>query len=114
MEVRQIADRADLETLFEAPLALLFKHSLICPVSARAFGEYERFLADVDVATPTAWVDVIGQRDLSRTIEERTGVHHESPQALVLVRGEVRWDASHGSITSAALADALQLAGSRE
>jgi bacillithiol system protein YtxJ len=114
MDPRQITDAADLDTLLEAPVALLFKHSLICPVSARAFGQYRRLLEEGGVGVPSAWLDVIGQRDLSRAVEERTGVRHESPQALVLARGAVRWNASHDAITSAALAQALQLSGSGE
>ena len=105
-EPRQIEDEAELERLFTAPRALLFKHSLICPVSARAFAEYRRFL-DADGSEPNAWIDVIGQRPLSRAVEARTGVRHESPQAILLESGRVLWSASHGAITSAALEAAL-------
>ncbi len=52
------------------------------------------------------WIDVIGQRPLARAIAERTNVRHESPQALLLEGGEVRWHASHGAITQESLAEA--------
>lgn len=98
----EIRDADALEAAFRAPHFLLFKHSQICPVSARAFAEYRAFSsAHPDV--PTAWVDVIASRELSLSVAERTGVRHESPQALVLATGAPLWDASHGAITEASL-----------
>jgi len=104
MEPRQIEDQDELERLFAAPRILFFKHSLICPVSARAFGEYRRFL-EPRTSQETVWIDVIGQRPLSQLLAERARVEHESPQAILLEAGEVRWHASHGAITQAALTD---------
>jgi len=103
MEPCQLEDRAELERLLAAPRVLFFKHSLICPVSARGFREYRRFLEPRE-REPTVWIDVIGQRPLSQLLAERTGVAHESPQALLLEEGRVRWHASHGSITAESLA----------
>lgn len=106
MDPRQIGSREALDAALAAETFLLFKHSLICPASTRAFEEYRAFLA-AHPEVPTAWVDVIGQRPLSRAIEQRTGVRHESPQALLFVGGEVRWHASHSGITRRALSEAL-------
>ncbi len=105
MDLSQIADDEELERALTAPVFLLFKHSLICPISATAFNEYRHFLAgEPDVAT--AWLDVRGQRPLSQAVEARTGVRHESPQALLLANGEVVWNASHSAITRDSLASA--------
>ncbi len=106
MEPKQIADESELESALAAGPFLLFKHSLICPISTRAFAEYKRFLAE-HPGTPTAWVDVIGQRPLSQAVARRTGVQHESPQALLFEEGSVTWNASHGGITHDSLATAL-------
>jgi bacillithiol system protein YtxJ len=102
MNPDQIAGEADLERAFAAPAFLLFKHSLVCPVSAQAFNEYRHFLA-AGGAPPSAWLDVRGQRALSQAVAARTGVTHESPQALLLRHGAVAWHASHGEITRASL-----------
>jgi bacillithiol system protein YtxJ len=110
MELIQIADADALDAALSAPAFLLFKHSLICPTSAAAFNEYRHFLAgrdDAEVEIPTAWLDVRGQRPLSLAVEARTGVRHESPQALYLSRGRAVWHASHGAITRAGLREAL-------
>ena len=102
MDSRRILDEADLDGLLAAPRSLLFKHSPICPTSARAFGEYRRWLAG-GARIETAWLDVIEQRPLSLAVAERTGVRHESPQVLLFEGGRVRWHASHGAITRESL-----------
>ncbi len=105
MDPIQISDESALDATFAAPFILLFKHSLVCPISARAFEEYRAFLSKhPDVAT--GWLDVIGSRPLSLGLAERTGVKHESPQALLLEGGVVRWHASHQAITVASLEEA--------
>ncbi len=104
----QIQDRAELETALDAELYLLFKHSLVCPVSRWAFDEYEAFVkAHPEVAT--GWIDVRGQQEWSRWIAEKTGVVHQSPQALLIRGGKVIWDASHDEIRREALSEALAL-----
>jgi len=106
MDPIQISGEEALASALGAPRFLLVKHSPICPISARGFAEYRAFLAE-HPDTPSAWIDVIGQRALSLAVAERTGIKHESPQALVLCDGVVTWHASHGAITRAALAEAL-------
>lgn len=81
---------------------LLFKHSNTCPVSAAAYGEMERVMS-----AEVGLIVVQKDRELSREVEQRTGVRHESPQALVLRRGEVVWSASHFAVTAEAVEDAL-------
>lgn len=101
----QIADAQALDELVarshDAPV-VLFKHSLTCPISAAAYREMTQLEADV------ALVVVQKARDISREVETRTGVRHESPQAFVLRNGEVVWTASHWSITAAAVTDAVR------
>lgn len=98
-------DEAALERAVAAPRFLLFKHSLVCPISAAAFAEYERFVA-AHPEVPTGWVDVIAARPAVRALAERTGVKHESPQALWFVDGRVAWSASHAGINATSLARA--------
>ena len=110
-DYRLVAETSELERLIEAsrqaPL-WIFKHSLTCPVSSRAFGEYRRFLAERPEGDGAVYavVEIQNARDVSAAIAERTGVRHESPQALLLRGGEVAWHASHWSIRAEALAAA--------
>ena len=93
---------AQLEAAFAAERFLVFKHSTRCSISAAAFEEYSRWSeAHPDVVT--AWIDVIQDRPLAQAVAEHTGVRHESPQAILLVHGAARWNASHGAITRVSL-----------
>jgi bacillithiol system protein YtxJ len=100
-----VSDAAALEELFarshNEPV-LLFKHSDACPISARAYRQME------EVKTPVSIVVVQRSRDLSREVEARTGVRHETPQALVLRNGRVVWNASHFDITSDVVEQAVR------
>ncbi len=42
-------------------------------------------------------------------IEEHLGIRHESPQAIVISRGNPIWHASHFQVTAKALEDAIAL-----
>jgi bacillithiol system protein YtxJ len=97
-----IATEGDLAPLFAAPLAVLYKHSPICPTSGAAYEEMLAFRRRTHV--PVYLVDVIKHRPLSRALAERTGVTHASPQAIVLQEGVTAWHGSHYEIQAEALA----------
>jgi bacillithiol system protein YtxJ len=81
---------------------VIFKHSTTCPISAAAYNEMSRFEGEV------ALVEVQRARSLSKEIEQRTGVTHESPQVLVLRKGKVVWDASHWRVKADAVKEAVK------
>jgi bacillithiol system protein YtxJ len=83
--------------------ALLFKHSTRCPISARAHEEVERFHEESGL--PVGAVHVIEDRAVSDYIAERTGVKHETPQALLWRDGATAWHASHHDVTQQNLRD---------
>ncbi len=77
----------------------VFKHSLTCPVSFSALEEYRAFIGqDGSAGTGFAVVEIQTSREVSTELARRTGVRHESPQALLLRDGEVVWHASHWRI----------------
>ena len=100
-----VGDRQELEHLIarshEAPV-LLFKHSTTCPISAAAYREMKQLQTEIAI------VVVQRAREVSREVEARTGVTHESPQALILRDGEAVWSASHWRITTEAVESALR------
>ncbi|MFL6212176.1 MAG: bacillithiol system redox-active protein YtxJ [Pyrinomonadaceae bacterium] len=100
-----VEDRAALDELLarshESPV-ILFKHSLTCPISARAYREMQQFAGEV------ALVVVQRAREVSRAVETVTGVQHESPQAIILRNGRPAWSASHFDITADAVAQAAR------
>ena len=85
----------------------IFKHSLICPISTRAWAEYRDFVAEAgDGQADFAVIEIQNARPVSNAAAERTGVRHESPQAILLVDGRPIWNASHSGITARSLAEA--------
>lgn len=87
------------------PRVLLFKHSPICPVSAAAREQWQRFLDDRP-DLPALFVDVIADKPVARGLAQACGVPHASPQAILFESGRPAWDASHGAITVESLAAA--------
>lgn len=85
---------------------VLYKHSAICPISARM----EREIAMLtDASDPPVYrVVVQDARPVSDAIADRFDVRHESPQALVVYDNAVLYDASHSRIS----ADAIRTARS--
>ena len=84
---------------------VIFKHSLTCGISAGAYDQMAELEGEV------ALIEVQRARELSREIEDRLGVAHESPQVIVLRNGQVVWNASHFKITVDAVAEAVRAAG---
>jgi bacillithiol system protein YtxJ len=77
---------------------VLYKHSAICPISARMQKEVAALTEPDD--PPVYRVVVQEARDVSDAIEERLGVRHESPQALLVYQDTVPHDASHSRISA--------------
>ena len=84
---------------------VIFKHSTTCPISATAYDEMEQVAGEVIL------VEVQRARELSREIERKTGIRHESPQVLVLENGKVVWNASHFKVKARAVEEALSRSG---
>ncbi len=74
---------------------LLFKHSTACPISANIHQEIQNVATD-----KVNLVVVQTARDVSDEIATRTGIRHETPQAILLRDGRPVWNASHFRITA--------------
>lgn len=73
---------------------LIYKHSLTCGISDNVYHDVAEVDADVNI------VIVQTAREISNEIETRTGIRHESPQAIILKGGSVVYHASHYDITA--------------
>jgi bacillithiol system protein YtxJ len=76
---------------------VIFKHSTRCSISSTALRRVEQSIVIPDV--DFYFLDLIAFRSLSNKIAEIFGVHHESPQILLIKSGECTYDESHLSIT---------------
>jgi bacillithiol system protein YtxJ len=101
----KIADAEALEEVLarsnDAPV-ILFKHSTTCPISSAAYKQMSEVKTDVSL------VVVQSAREVSSEIASRTGVRHESPQAIVVRNGAAVWSASHFDITAKAVEQAVE------
>jgi bacillithiol system protein YtxJ len=87
---------------------LLFKHSLTCPISARAFRELQTFLDGADAQLGYTLITVQKARPVSNEAASTLGVKHETPQAILIRNGREVWNASHFDITADSLRRAIR------
>lgn len=89
---------------FFSPL-LLFKHSYRCTLSCLVLDRLDpHHLHSVD----QFWViDVLQYRELSNFISKSLSIRHESPQALILYKGECIWEEDHMDIHPTDIAEVL-------
>lgn len=83
---------------------VIFKHSSICPTSARANDEMQS-LSNADV--PVYRVVVQEARDVSDAIADDLDIRHETPQVIVLSGGSPVFDTSHHRVREEAVREAL-------
>lgn len=105
-QFNQIKSVEQLDDVFaqssEKPV-VIFKHSVTCPISAGVYEIVRNVEGEVNL------VIVQSSRNVSNEIAARTGIRHESPQAIVLKDGKVIYHASHYDITSSDVNEKLRI-----
>ena len=78
---------------------IFFKHSLTCPISARAYAKVSEALKNKIIQDDLIYLVIVpAQRNFSNYIAEKTGVIHESPQIIVIKNKQVIYNDSHDAI----------------
>jgi len=99
MNWKILSDPSQLETIktesAQKPV-VIFKHSIRCSISAMAKGRLER--AQAPEGVDFYYLDLINNRGLSNQVADEFGVHHESPQILIIKDGQCIYDESHNGI----------------
>ena len=103
-EITSVDEWKEVLKLSDAQKILVLKHSTTCPISARAFREFESF----DTPLEKYLVKVRESRSVSNEMESDLGVKHESPQVFLVGDGEAVWNASHQQINRTELAIATK------
>ncbi len=101
----EINSTEELENLFEQSFEkpiVLFKHSLTCPISAGVYQEVSGANADINL------IIMQRARNVSTEIAEKTGIRHESPQAVIIKDGKPMYHASHYDVTAEDIEKSLQ------
>lgn len=104
LNIERVKTQGQLEDMIDLSaerLVLLFKHSTACPVSARAYAEYQDFVSSTGGDTPLrcGLILVIENRPLSDWVSLKLGIKHESPQLLLVSNRKAIWHASHYRLT---------------
>lgn len=87
---------------------MIFKHSTRCSISSMALSRLERSWTEENSAKVTPYyLDLIANRSVSNKIAETLHVMHESPQVIVLKGGRSVYNASHMSINSSDIVNAI-------
>lgn len=99
----------DVESLMhqDSGTHVIYKHSFNCAVCIFSKIKVEELLEEHENEADFHFVNVTKNREISRKIASETGVHHESPQVLVLKGGKVYWHASHSAIDKDQLEEAI-------
>jgi bacillithiol system protein YtxJ len=97
----QLESIAQLETIVESSNnkpQVIYKHSSTCGISRMVLNMFtESYNMDLDI--DLYFLTIQHHRDVSNRIEDKFEVRHESPQLLVIKKGEVVFHTSHGAIS---------------
>lgn len=105
MEKKNIHTIEEFQAILEKSSAFLFfKNSTTCPISSKAFAEFDAFTNQYQ-NIPAYYLHVQQSRELSNYIAEAFQVKHESPQILYFTNKEVVWHTSHWHITEKSLTE---------
>ena len=75
---------------------VIFKHSTSCSISSVVKNRLEKSESPTEI--DFYYLDLINFRDVSNAVASLFQVHHESPQILVIKKGEYIYDESHYGI----------------
>jgi bacillithiol system protein YtxJ len=96
-ELTEESQLAEIKEQSHTRPVLIFKHSTRCSISTMAKSRLERAITPEHVAF--YYLDLIRYRTLSNLLAEVFGVHHESPQVLMIRGGACIYDESHNGIS---------------
>src|SRR5436305_6597724 len=100
MNWNYLTDEGQLEeiiSLSQTKPQVIFKHSTRCSISAVALQRLQK--AQQPDGLDFYFLDLLAHRPLSNKVAEVFGVHHESPQVLLVKDGKCIFDESHLGIS---------------
>ena len=99
MDWKVLREEGELEQIIQRSQSrpqVIFKHSTRCSISSVAKNRLES--SEAPPGADFYYLDIFGYRSLSNKVAEVFGVHHESPQVLVIRDGVCVYDESHMGI----------------
>lgn len=84
----------------ESEPQLIFKHSTRCGISHRVLKNFEAEWNSTEHSGSLHFLDLLAYRGISDEVAKRMSVVHQSPQVLILFKGEAIANASHQDISA--------------
>lgn len=97
IQLTQSTQVEDIIAISEQKPVIIFKNSNRCYISKFALRNFEGSFTN-PTESPCYMVDVVGDRLISIELADRFKVHHESPQLLIISKGQAAFNTSHESI----------------
>jgi bacillithiol system protein YtxJ len=101
---------SNIDTASATKTQLLFKHSTRCSISVTAKNRLDK--APQPQNADCYYLDLLQYRDISNAIAEKFKVHHESPQVILINKGEATYVESHLGIEWDDIEEQLKIATS--
>ncbi len=99
-KLEKIAVLEEIKTQSIEKPVLIFKHSTTCSISATALNRLERkWDATKLPKLAPYYLDLLRYRDISNQIAQTFGIEHQSPQVLLIAKGECVYHTSHLDIS---------------
>ena len=108
--LESVEELSELETLSKEKPVVIFKHSTRCSVSFMAQSSLKSSFDQVANEIHFRYLDLIRHRNISNEIASRFGVHHESPQLIILKGGKVIGHTSHSGVSTSFIRSKLAAA----
>lgn len=98
-ELQNIEQLVDIDVQSHTAPVVIFKHSTRCSISAAALDRLERnWNADEMNEVQAYYLDLIAHRTTSNAIADHYEIEHQSPQVLLIKKGECVYTESHMGI----------------
>ncbi|MFZ6012087.1 MAG: bacillithiol system redox-active protein YtxJ [Bacteroidota bacterium] len=108
-ELKELQQLSEIKKESAEKPVLIFKHSTRCSTSRMTLERLERHWKANDLKDIKPYfLDLLSFREISNTIADHFGVEHESPQILIIWKGESILDLSHLEINYDAIKKAIK------
>lgn len=98
IKINQLGQLDEIKKESEVSPVLIFKHSTRCSISRATLDRLERHWQESETAIKPYFLDLLTYRDISNQIADQFDIEHESPQVLVIDKGQVIYTESHYGI----------------
>jgi len=106
-KIEEMGDLDAVEIQSGTRMQVIYKHSNRCPLCHMAMRQVRDAIEKAGKQADFYLLDVIASRPVSMAAAERWGIHHESPQVLLIDDGNVAWHVAHRGVKADAIINQL-------